>query len=169
MARILLADGADVENGSDVRKQKPLHLAVGWERYDIALDLIIAGANIDAKNEKHHTPLSLSLWIAARIGSAKMVDLLLRKGADTEVVDELGFVPFVIGAEFGQLEVVRTFLAAGADPNHQAAAALQLALCCGHSEVAQLLYDRGAFLDQEGLTFVAEFTHSSEVDFERFC
>ena len=88
---ILVDAGADIE-ARDGQGQIPLHLAAFEERTETALALLKHGTNIFARDNTNATPLFVSAAMAGG-QSAKMVDLLLRCGADEEMVNQDGQAP----------------------------------------------------------------------------
>ena len=56
------------------------------------------------------------LFYSIRKGDVKEVELLLDKGVDVHANDHIGWPPMVRAAEHGQLAIVETLLARGADP-----------------------------------------------------
>jgi hypothetical protein len=89
-AHALLAKGAHVERGGT---ERPLLLAVektGPAALDVVMTLLEHGANIEAKHSvKGWTPLMR----ACLIGDAKIVERLLRAGADANATDKSGMTP----------------------------------------------------------------------------
>ena len=56
------------------------------------------------------------LFYSIRKGEVKEVELLLDKGVDVHADDRVGWPPMVRAADYGQLAIVQTLLARGADP-----------------------------------------------------
>ena len=56
------------------------------------------------------------LFYSIRKGEIKEVELLLDKGVDVHADDRVGWPPMVRAADYGQLAIVQTLLARGADP-----------------------------------------------------
>ena len=56
------------------------------------------------------------LFYSIREGEIKEVELLLDKGVDVHADDRVGWPPMVRAADYGQLAIVQTLLARGADP-----------------------------------------------------
>jgi ankyrin repeat protein len=63
------------------------------------------------------TAESIALLRAAEKGDANDVRLLIQKGADIHVKDEVGFDPLHVAVFFHHYDVVKYLLSAGADPN----------------------------------------------------
>ena len=97
MARFLIERGADPNHTGAGRA--PLHAAVQREMPDVVRALLAAGADPNARLEK---PLPL---ISRRITQ--------NNGLTPTTV---GSTPFLLAASFGDLEIMRILVAAGADP-----------------------------------------------------
>ena len=81
---------------------------------------------------------------------------LLVSGADPNSKDLLGYPPLAIAAALGESQIVELLLNAGADPllldTRMGASALHKAAQSGVVDVARLLLERGAFVDQQAPT-----------------
>jgi uncharacterized protein len=90
VARSLLARGADpcarAENDIAV---EPLHSAAASSARDVAAQLLDAGADVNAQQRGGFTPLAA----AAQNGDDALADLLVARGADTELADDEGRMP----------------------------------------------------------------------------
>ncbi|CAN0435037.1 unnamed protein product [Ectocarpus sp. 12 AP-2014] len=79
-----------------------LHAAAGKVHLDIAGDLLENGASITARDTScDRTPLNT----AAREGQTEMVQLLLLKGADKDVIDNFGYTPLYLAVLHGRVTV----------------------------------------------------------------
>ena len=75
------------------------------------------------------------------------MEVLLNKGANIEARNNSGVTPLLMGAQYGNLEVVKRLLAKGANmkaKDDKGNTALALAIGHGHAEVAKVLQDRRA-------------------------
>lgn len=84
--RLLLAHGADIEEGA-ARGETPLLGAVGWSRFGPAEELLIGGANPDARDGKGRTALHLML---KKGSAAEHFAMFVRAGARGDIADEEG-------------------------------------------------------------------------------
>ncbi|CAM9898363.1 unnamed protein product [Ectocarpus sp. 13 AM-2016] len=76
----------------------PLHASSVMRCYDAALALLHSGANVASVNAFGYSPLHGTARQGGRVGVSRMMDLLLRWGADETVVDRDGNRPIdVIG------------------------------------------------------------------------
>lgn len=122
----------------------PLMIAVANGHMDVASVLIGASANVNAKNNLGRTPL----MFASSFGFTPIVELLLVKGADPNIVpnDDTGWPALTAAAQKGHSETVKVLLKHGADGTHkdkQGQTALSIAAAKGHSEVVRVLKAHG--------------------------
>lgn len=161
-----LAEGADVE-ASDGDGNTLLMLAVR-EKDAAMTDLLLrARAKVNARNLRGETPLMVAAWsrclpcielllerdavvdnplapwmplhYAAHQGDVRIVDRLLKAGANPNARSANGTTPLMMGAMSGVVEVARALIKAGADPklrNVNQDRAEDLALKRGHTDYA---------------------------------
>jgi ankyrin repeat protein len=114
------------------------------------------------------------------MGSPKMVEVLLEKGADPSIVDQFGKSPMCYAAGRGFTDVVRVLLDGGIDVNAPYGNGLTAFMwAAGYSadagyidaiEVIELLLSRGARIDDRddrgrtALMMAAELGHDEVVD-----
>ncbi len=84
--RLLLAHGADIEEGAD-RGDTPLLGAIGWSKFGPAEELLLAGANPDARDGKGRTALHLMLNKGSAAGHFAM---FVKAGARADLPDAEG-------------------------------------------------------------------------------
>jgi uncharacterized protein len=134
--------------------------------YEAAKSLLSAGARVDARADSGLTPL----MIAAGQGDARMVELLLDRGADALCVDARAGVSVLHKAcQGGSLDVVRLLVEKGgafidlpaATTGHTA---LMDALWFKWPDIVEYLLNKGAGL---GLSTHYGFTLQQHVDYER--
>lgn len=147
--------GDDVEYGERL-KQHPFYryAACKWARHlrlaaNIGISELVSF--LDASLVNHvdswrRTPLHH----AATEGHVKIVQLLLEKGADTQVLDLRGQSPLLKATFISQTEIVRMLLDMGADPNlHEAIESpLMRAVLNDHDEIVELLIDHKANIEE---------------------
>lgn len=142
--RLLARDPQLVNAYSDDGFQA-LGLASYFGHLDAVEYLIKAGAPINspAHNELKAAPIQS----AAAAGYTKIVDLLLKYGADPNMREQGGYTPLHAAAQNGDVEMIKTLIYGGADldtKSNDGKIPLDLALEAGHQEAAKLL--------QEGIT-----------------
>lgn len=156
MAALLLDHGADpnikMAGQLDVgafKERSPLMIAASNGFYAIAQALIMKGANVNAKDERGNTALSL----AAKADQVEIAQLLLDAKASPETEVESGFTPLALAAMEGNMELVELLLRAGANPNYELShhgvggTALHFAAAGGYQDVVALLLKGGAAVD----------------------
>ena len=136
-----------------------LHWAALKDDLAAARLLLAAGAPIDATTRINAiTPL----FMAARNGSAAMVDVLLRSGADFNRANDNGTTPLMMASAAGSGETVRLLLDRGVNPNVREAVhgqtALMFAAALGRADAIRVLLGRHA--DPELTSFVAKIVPS---------
>lgn len=125
-------------------KPSGLHIAVAQNDEAVAKHLIGKGVDVNSRECFYEwTPLHL----AATIGSAEIVRLLIQNGADVEAcdVDLYRSTPLHFAAQLGKLLAVKALVENGADPesaDKQERTPGQLAEMNGHTNVAEYLSDR---------------------------
>ncbi len=163
VVRRLLSDDPRLIHATDEHLKTLLHWAAEHDRHDVAEVLLHAGADLEAKTSWGATPLD---W-AATMGSTKVADLLLSRGAQG--------TNLVTAASLGKLDLVQKFLdsdtplgpldrrTAPAEPNdHWVADSARMkgdvisdafygACRNGHTAVAALLLERGASVNAKGV------------------
>jgi 26S proteasome non-ATPase regulatory subunit 10 len=94
-----------------------MHLAISWERFDIAELLIHHGADVNAVGKDGRTPLHYAAKIGSR--SSDIINLLVSKGADINARDSLGNTPAHLAVAENNADGLRTLAELGADLNAQ--------------------------------------------------
>jgi ankyrin repeat protein len=158
---LLLSKGAkpDAQTAGGVTA---LHLAARKGYETVAKALLAAGAPVNAKttaSENHDaagwalqyrvsTSGQTSLLLAADAGYARLLELLLAKGADTNVADDSGRTPLSYAVDKHYQPVVQLLLAAHANPNAGASnLPLTEAAYYGDMPALKLLLANGAASD----------------------
>jgi ankyrin repeat protein len=148
---LLLEHGADIE-AKHAYDMTPLVSSVRWDRIDVAKLLVEKGANVNATNTLGRTPLIISategyselaeiflennadisvkddnykrsaLHFAALNGHLKIVEALLKKGAEVDEKDAAGKTPLDYANRYGHEKVAKLLKSSGAtgdiDPRH---------------------------------------------------
>lgn len=112
---LCLSQGAFGMKKEDIDQE--LIIAANKGNYDLVIDLLKRGANVNAQNKRYGTPL----LGAIATGRAQTVRLLLERGADANLADEVR-TPLMAAQSFGchlesKLEVTFLLLKYGADVN----------------------------------------------------
>jgi ankyrin repeat protein len=139
--------GDEMTSWDDYKKtmEAPVTLFGAAKDNDVATlrRLLAAGAELDARDSRGHSPLML----AAYNGQVAALDCLLAAGANPNSADDSGN-SILMGACFkGYVEIIHKLLEAGADAGARNAAGLDAhgwAVMFGRSDVAALLQARAA-------------------------
>jgi ankyrin repeat protein len=116
MAKLLLAKGADVNAASTsggkvkngdiaLKKLTPLMLAAPYSSPELIATLLDAGANVNAKDIRGMTPLMLAA--ASENQDARVIALLLKRGADPDIRSEAGETALDWARKFGDPSVLK--------------------------------------------------------------
>ena len=108
---------------------------------DVARDLIVVGANVNAVDAEGCTPLLK----AAEYGHVNTVKLLTEHKAEVNVKNNDGETALMKAAERGHLNVVKTLIEAGAD--YDGSTILMKAAEYGHVNTVKLLTEYNAEID----------------------
>lgn len=95
----------------------------------------------------------IDLWEAAALGDLHRTAELLDAGSDIDAINVDGYTALGLASYFGHLEEVRLLIDRGADvnvisTNEMAVMPLHSALAGGHKQIAALLIERGAEVDE---------------------
>jgi ankyrin repeat protein len=136
----LLAKDPELVNAYADDGFQPLGLAAFFSQVEVADYLLKAGAwvNSVSRNQMRVSPLNS----AAAAGNTKIVDLLLKHGADPNIRQGGGFTPLHAAAQNGDTEMIKLLLFNGADlrsKTEEGKTALDLACEQGHEESINLL------------------------------
>jgi ankyrin repeat protein len=145
-AKRLIAEGADLEAKEPSHGRNALHLAIWRGSNEIALAIIEAGADLEAKDNAGYTPLVAAaqfgrqtivkalvasgadvharnpmtngtvLHLGAGLGS-DIIKLFLKNGISVDSRDNMGTTALYWAAGSGKVKEARELLKAGADPN----------------------------------------------------
>jgi len=110
----LLADASVKVNARNIDNFCALHSAAAHGQYGSALALLNAGANPNALADRGGiTPLQMSAYK----GHARIVQLLLDRGADPNAADIYGNIPRKLAQEMGRAEVLKILEVAISKPD----------------------------------------------------
>ena len=166
--QLLIEEGHDLEETIEYRnphvqevcllifqsilKCTPLQIASSEGHLDIVRKLIIAGANIHAKDPDYGIPV---LHFACLSGHLDVVVILLDNGCGVnEPSDDDDVTPLMCAASYGHSVIVSILLQRGADVHlkteEEGHTALHYACNEGHLQCAQLLLDSGSRVNEPG-------------------
>lgn len=114
MAELLVSKKSDV-NAQDLSGQTPLHRAVASGELDLVQTLLGAKADPNIADESGQTPLMLAA--SNRNAPSTIATALLTSGARVEVRSRAAATPLSLAVTARRLDLVRAFLAKGADPS----------------------------------------------------
>ncbi|MBU6399170.1 MAG: ankyrin repeat domain-containing protein [Verrucomicrobia bacterium] len=167
-ARLLLAKGADPNAAGAFRSRKrgisPLLLAAEGGDLEMARLLLDHGAKVNLQGWEGQTPLIASVSFSKSLALAK---LLVERGADVNVRDNLGTPLFYVGLLQEPLAFAELLLAHGADPNlrdNYGSTVLADAAAAGSSNLVQLLLDHGANPNVKSYLGATALTRAAEQD-----
>ncbi len=149
--RVLLDEGVDV-NAAQGDGTTALHWAASRGDLEMTGVLLDADADVNALTRLGEmTPL----FMAARNGSAAIVEALLGAGADAESASTIGTTALMLAAGSGSADAVRALVEAGAPVNakdiNQGQTALMFAAAQGRADVIRVLAEHGAEVDATSL------------------
>ncbi|WP_143689805.1 ankyrin repeat domain-containing protein [Wolbachia endosymbiont of Nilaparvata lugens] len=118
-------------------------------------ELIEAGADVNAvTSAEEETPLH----VAVRCDNGKLVELLLKKGAIVNAIDNLGMTPLHFALKYDNEKLVELLLEKGANISSvdmRGQTSLHIAVHYGREELVKLLLKKGAnvnAVDNKGMT-----------------
>ena len=118
LVRLLIANGAQVNRRSERKRWTALHLAAAWNHTGIVRLLLDRGAQADAVADDPYVATPLCACINANEALClPTVHLLLERGANPNRFDGNAEGPLHKAVAAGNVPVLRTLLAAGADPD----------------------------------------------------
>ena len=142
--RGLLKQGVDV-NAAQGDGMTALHWASLKGDVKMADMLLYAGANVKARTR---LGAFSPLFLAAKSGSADMVEALLKASADANVTTSSGVTPLMVAAASGSADAVAALLDKGAvidqKEDYKSRTALMFAAAYDRADVVNLLTSRGA-------------------------
>ena len=141
VVKLLLENGADVDERSFFWGYTTLYVAVKNRDTELVKMLLVHGVNVNAFGNRQ------VLHLAASNGDVAMAQLLIAKGADVNAKDLYGRTPLHVAAVKGRTSLTELLLANGADVNakdSRGKTPLRLATKRRRKETAELLKQHGA-------------------------
>ncbi|MGK7928723.1 MAG: ankyrin repeat domain-containing protein, partial [Spirulina sp.] len=135
IARLLLARGVKADANPKSGRVTPLHIAADKSTADIVRALVARGADVNARDEYHRTPLH---WVQ----SSTVARLLLEAGAEVNAFSRDRGTPLHWAVATNQLPLVELFLLWDADvnvKNSEGLTPLEFAKEYGREEIANVL------------------------------
>ena len=142
---LLAAPGININTATSDDRTTPLGIAA-YSGYEDVVGVLLDAPNFDIDVRKHSgaTPL----YLATQENFPRIVEQLVKRGADVNLAMNDGSTPLCAAADRGHVEIVRTLLQAPAIEINLAikegATALTFASQEGHKEIIRLLLRKGA-------------------------
>lgn len=132
-----------------------LLLAIEEEQYDVIHVMVENGLNPNSKfkHDNPHEPRTLLAWAAAR-GHDSLLHLLISRGADLGLQDDIGLTALTKAAQFGREATMTLLLKHGANinyPHNDMFTPLQVVAERGDIITAQYLIEKGADVNHKGM------------------
>ena len=143
MVSLLLDNGADIESLRNFNGDRPLHVAVSYNRPDVVVLLLARGAMVDARDASGRT----ALHMAAGKGYAAVAKVLLENNADVNATFRAQkFSALHAACSNNRIDVAALLLAHHADVNASADGETPLLYAAekGSPELVELLLASGA-------------------------
>jgi ankyrin repeat protein len=145
--RLLVAQGADINEPSGAGEETPLIAAARLGNIEIVRELVRSGADIDFNNKQNET----ALLAAARHCKSEIVRYLVEEGAEVNLSKNPDLLtPFMRVAQCNDLAGMKALILAGANVNERnrhGVTALILASFRNSPDVVRLLLDAGADIE----------------------
>ena len=145
LIRLLLVKGAKLEARDQYNRETPLLRATRHGYEQVVEELIISGANIDAKNKRQQTALHVVSY-SGKIENTKLVQLLLERNPNLlEAKDSIGDTPLYPAIEEKHEQVVKQLIICGANldtRNNSKQTPLHIASQDGSTKIIQILLER---------------------------
>jgi ankyrin repeat protein len=164
VAKQLVAAGAEVNQQGAGGKTAIMYAALAGAGYRTCVEtLISAGADLDLRDDRGHTVLTL----VAAAENYQMFNLLLQAGAATEGLESIQLIQ---AATIGNLDRVQSLLSARVNLDLDRGAAIGNAAAAGHTQVVDLLIRAGANVNlsnHTGFTPIASAAHAGYLEIVR--
>lgn len=145
-----------INESLDKYKTTPLMVAARQGHLELCKKLINQGANVNAQTSYGATALKMAIEDAHYTKSKNHFDvckLLLKHGANIDLQDTVGGTALSTALRYGQIEISKLLIEAGANDNLDAA--LMITAENGHLELCKILLSHGANVnakDNYGIT-----------------
>ena len=133
-------------NAPDEKGNPPLMIALKKGFSVIAKILLIAGADVNARDPLGLTPLLVTCGNNTA-GYKEIAELLIKKGAFINIRDKLGNTPLLLALSGGSTEIARLLIERGSDVfsrTRKGETPLSLAKKAQANDIVELLADKGA-------------------------
>lgn len=143
VVEFFLDRGADANISKDTTGKQPLHLAAELGVIEIVQLLVPVTENINARDKKKSTALSLALYK----GNRDVVKYLLEQDADANIANYLGRLPLHYAVFNNDEEIVRLLLPVTTNINAKSLTedtAYRIARLQGYNVIADILLNAGA-------------------------
>jgi ankyrin repeat protein len=164
VAKQLVTAGADVNQQGAGGKTAMMCAALAGVGYRTCVEtLISAGADLDVRDDRGHTVLTL----VAAAENYQMFNLLLQAGASTEGLESIQLIQ---AATIGNLDRVQSLLSTRVNLDLDRGAAIGNAAAAGHTQVVDLLIRAGAHVNlsnNSGFTPISSAAHAGYLEIVR--
>mmetsp|Transcript_21855 Transcript_21855/g.37668 ORF Transcript_21855/g.37668 Transcript_21855/m.37668 type:complete len:414 (+) Transcript_21855:182-1423(+) len=143
ICRVLIQNGAKLDEKSSVDGNTALHYASRNGHFPVAKLLVEAKAPLEVRNDQGNTPLKEF----APGSQTDIMEMLIQAGADLEARDLKGQTPLIGASGLGKISAVRTLLENRArlnEKDNSENTPLMKAAFFGHASVCKMLLDFGA-------------------------
>ncbi len=163
-ARSYILDGADIDSAVGTKGLGKLHLLALGGDVEAVKALVGGGEKPDLLADGGLTPLHL----ACRVGDLAMVKQLIKSGADPLATDKAGYTALHHACAAGQVGVASHLLTkhkldCDLDPT-ETLTPLMAAARAGQLDVAKLLMERGADMNEASLGGMTALHHAAEAN-----
>ena len=165
IAKLLIANGADINQQGLCGKTAIVYAALAGSGYrDCVETLIAAGADLDLRDDRGHTVLTM----VAAAENYQMLNLLIQAGASTAGLESIQLIQ---AATVGNVERVRSLLATNrVNLDLDRGAAIGNAAAAGHTEIVALSIQAGANVNlsnRAGFTPIASAAYAGHGEIVR--